>query len=104
LIDGELVTAMPGPPVTIELKAVHMLRDAGYLWDDSLFAFRRSRRIDLETTEQYLSSAPKVVAFEELDGHGLVLHAQSNGLYAAPENCRFGLQWLAVRLREDSAS
>jgi|HubBroStandDraft_1064217.scaffolds.fasta_scaffold528926_2 hypothetical protein len=81
-----------------------MLRDAGYIWDDSLFAFRRTRRIGSETAEQYLSSAPKVVAFEELDDHGLVLHAQGNGLYAAPESYRLGLQWLAGRIREDSIS
>ena len=93
---------MASPPVTIDLKAVHMLRDAGYVWDDSLFAFRRTRRIGAETTDEYLSSPPRVIAFEELDDKGLVLHAQNDGLYAAPESRRFGLQWLAGRLKEDS--
>ena len=95
---------MDNPPTTIELKAVHMLREAGYLWDNSLFEFRRSRRVGTETPEQYLSSAAKVVAFEELDDHGLVLHRQSNGLYATPENGRLGLEWLRSRLETDSRS
>jgi hypothetical protein len=95
---------MGNPPTTIELKAVQMLREAGYLWDDSLFAFRRTRRIGAETAEQYLNSEPKIVPLEELDDHGLVLRAQTNGLYATPENRRMGLQWLESRLREDSIS
>ena len=33
-----------------------MLEEAGYLWDVSLFAFRRKRRIGAETAEQYLNS------------------------------------------------
>jgi hypothetical protein len=92
---------MGNPPVTIELKAVHMLRDAGYLWDETLLAFRRTRRIGLETAQQYLNGASKVVAFEELEDHGLVLQPQSNGLYAAPESGQLGLQWLENRLRRD---
>jgi hypothetical protein len=93
---------MDSPPDTIEFQAVQMLRDAGYVWDDSLFAFRRKRRIDRETTEQYLNSPPKVIAFEELDDRGLVLPRQINGPRATPEARRHGLTWLAGRIKEDT--
>ena len=93
---------MDTPPETIEIEAVHMLRDAGYLWDDSLFAFRRKRRIGSETTEQYLNASPRVIAFEELDDHGLVLPRQSNGPRATAEARRYGLNWLSQRLKEDA--
>lgn len=95
---------MASVPQTIEFRAVQMLEKAGHLWDDSLFAFRRTRRVGSETTEQYLKSDPRVVAFEELDNHGLVLHAQTNGVYLTQEGRGVGLQWLANRIHEDSSS
>ena len=95
---------MDSPPDTIEFHAIQMLRNAGYVWDDSPFAFRRKRRIDQETTEQYLKAPPKMIAFEELDDHGLVLPRQINGPRATPEARRYGLNWLAERLKEDTTS
>jgi hypothetical protein len=97
-----MVKQMDSPPDTIEFQAVQMLSEAGYVWDDSLFAFRRKRKIDRETTEQYLKAPPKVIAFEELDDHGLVLPRQINGPRATPEARRYGLSWLADRIKEDT--
>ncbi len=94
---------MSNPPEFIEFEAVRILREAGYLWDDSLFAFRRTRRVGAETTEEYLKSPPKVISFEELDANGLVLPRDMAARRAAPDALRNGINWLHGRLQEDTA-
>jgi hypothetical protein len=91
-------------PVNIEIQAVRLLTDAGYLWDDSLYAFRRARKIGSETTQQYLSSPPRVVAFEELEDHGLVLRERNVGGARAHDStdAREGLRWLVERIKQNS--
>jgi hypothetical protein len=95
---------MTNPPETIEFEAVRILREAGYLWDDSLFAFRRTRRVGTETTEEYLKSPPKVISFEELDANGLVLSRDIAARRTAPEALRNGISWLHRRLKEETPS
>ena len=92
-------------PVNIEIQAVRQLTDAGYLWDDSLYAFRRVRRVGRETTQQYWNSPPLVVAFEELEDHGLVLRDRNVGgvRAAASTDPNEGLRWLAERIKQNSA-
>jgi hypothetical protein len=91
-------------PVNIEIQAARLLTDAGYLWDDSLYAFRRARQIGRETTQQYLSSPPRIVAFEELEDHGLVLRDRNLGRARATDNTDpiEGLRWLAERIKQNS--
>jgi hypothetical protein len=92
-------------PVNIEIQAVRLLTDAGYLWDDSLYAFRRVRRVGRETTQQYLNSPPLAIAFEELEDHGLVLRDRNVGGAGttASTDPSEGFRWLAERIKQNSA-
>jgi hypothetical protein len=67
-----------------------LLKDFGYLWDPWVNGFRQTRNPERETTEQYLSSRPDVVSFEEMAEHGCL-----QGVKVLPDP----LPWLERRLR-----
>ncbi len=85
----------------LDLEAKELLRDAGYLWDDHLYAFRRTRGVDRQTTEEYLASKPVVIAFEELYDHHLVggdSHSREEQPTASERLAALG--WLRERVAE----
>ena len=94
-------------PPTINIDAVKLLEREGYLWDDWRYAFRRTRRVGRESTEEYRNSTPKVISFEDLRDHHLVW-ASELARAAGSENTvrqrHDGLTWLAEEIRQQDVS
>jgi hypothetical protein len=82
-------------PAELSEKAENLLRQHDYLWDNSLYAFRRARQVGKESTEKYLKAKPKLITFEELTDHGLFApHATADQKAAA-------LAWLEERVKSN---
>lgn len=86
----------------IDPEAVKLLEEAEWRWDQSAYAFRRTRRAHGETTEAYkarqrLQPCPDVISYEELDQHGLAPHKQD--VVTAHEKAN-GLRWLRERIKK----
>jgi hypothetical protein len=88
-------------PVGLDGEAKRLLNDEAYLWDDMLFAFRRTRQVRRESTEEYRKMAPVVISFEDLEDHGLIAgefrsYAQERTLQQRHES----LRWLRERIEQ----
>lgn len=80
----------------VELE--QLLERHDYLWDNWALGFRRVRNISQETTEQYLSSTPDIVTFEELEDHGCFR------LDLSPSERHASYNWLTQRLKSGKAT
>lgn len=94
-------------PPTIDIDAVKLLEREGYLWDDWRYAFRRRRRVGQESTEEYMNSKPKVIAFEDLSDHNLVWASELSRAAGNENTVRQrhdGLKWLAEEIGRQDVS
>ena len=76
-------------PEDIHPEAKRLLEDSGYLWDACMFAFRRKRRVGIESTEEYRAD-PAIISYAELSDHGL----------ASRPNSKAGTMKIKVVVRE----
>jgi hypothetical protein len=84
---------MSGP--NLDSDAENLLNEYGYVWSAQLYACRRVRRVDRQSTEEYLAAAPVVVSYEELRDHGLVVpQYDSSAIPPTPTERRAAIQWL----------
>jgi hypothetical protein len=81
-------------PEQFDPKAEQLLMEGGYRWDDWHYGFRRVRRRESESTDQYLARGPIVITFEELDDHGLLRRPGKTGT-----GRRKALEWLEQRIK-----
>jgi len=78
----------------IDPRADQLLKKHGYRWDDWHYGFRRVRRPESESTDQYIARGPIIVSFEELEDHGLYMPPGKTGT-----GRRIALQWLEERIK-----
>src|SRR6202030_3436174 len=57
----------------LDSEAEKLFDKFGYIWSDWLYAYRRTRRVDRQSTQEYLAASPVLVSYEELRDHGLVV-------------------------------
>ncbi len=83
--------------LNIDPRADGLLRKHGYRWDDWHYGFRRVRRPDSESTDQYVARGPIIISFEELEDHGLLTPLTPPGKTGTGR--RVALQWLEERIK-----
>jgi hypothetical protein len=89
-------------PDDLNLEAEKALKQAGYLWDEHLYAFRRTRDFNRQTTKEYLASQPVVITFEELYDHKLVgAESHTKDEQLTPQERVVVLEWLGQRIAEN---
>ncbi|MGH7815688.1 MAG: hypothetical protein ACREQI_17005 [Candidatus Binataceae bacterium] len=83
-------------PPYIHPKALKLLEEYDWPWDDYFFSFRRARRVREEPAETYRRTPSDLVTYDELDDRGLT------GTNVDPHILKKGLAWLKARLSESA--
>jgi hypothetical protein len=79
----------------LDSEAENLLKKFGYVWSDRLYAYRRARRVDRQSTQEYLAAPPILVTYEELRDHGLAVPQYDPGAESpTPAQRRAAIQWL----------
>ena len=79
----------------LDSEAEKLFDKFGYVWSDWLYAYRRTRRVDRQSTQEYLAAPPVLVSYEELRDHGLVVPQYDPGAVSpTPAQRRSAIQWL----------
>ncbi len=84
-------------PEDIHPEAKRLLEDSGYLWAPWKVAFRRKRRVGIESTEEYRAD-PAIISYAELSDHGLA--ATGDAFQLSRDEKEQALGWLRDRIRK----
>ena len=88
----------------LDSEAEKLLDKFGYIWSDWLYAYRRTRRVDRQSTQEYLAAPQVLVSYEELRDHGLVVPKYDPGAVSPTlAQRRTAIQWLQNVLSENES-
>jgi len=86
----------------LDSDAEILLKKYGYVWSDWLYAYRRTRRVGRESTQEYLAAPPVVVSNEDLKDHGLIIpQYDSSAATPTPAQRSAPIQWLRKVLSQN---
>lgn len=89
---------------TLDSEAAKLFARFGYVWSDWLYAYRRTRRVDLQSTQEDLAAPPVLVSYEELRDHGLLVPQYDPGAVSpTPAQRRSAIQWLHNSLSQNES-
>jgi hypothetical protein len=81
--------------LNVDSEAENLLKKSGYVWSDWLYAYRRARRVDRQSTREYLAAPPVIVSYEDLRDNGLIVpQYDSSAVLPTPAQRRAAIEWL----------